>query len=51
MQVFVRTLAGKFLTLEVAAGTTLEELRELTLGEHGRAAELIEVKPYCVSDD
>ena len=29
----------------------LEELCELTLGEHGCAAELIEVKPYCVSDD
>ena len=30
MQVFVRTITGKFLTLEVSAGTTIEELRELT---------------------
>ena len=30
MQVFVRTLSGKFLTVEVPAGASIEELRELT---------------------
>ena len=30
---------------------TLKEFCELSLGEHGRAAELIEVKSHCVSDD
>ena len=30
MQVFIRTLSGKFLTIEVPAGASLEEVRELT---------------------
>ena len=30
MQVFIRTLAGKFLTVEVPMGASIEELRQLT---------------------
>jgi small subunit ribosomal protein S27Ae len=30
MQIFIRTLSGKFLTIEVPMGSSIEELRELT---------------------
>ena len=37
--------------LRFSAFVAFEELRELTLGEHGCAAELVEVKSYCCCDD